>query len=96
MAEAKIPRIAGWLPFGYSAIMSEKLSEEGDVVAAHIEATTVAFQIMVHCLQENGALERGQVPAAIHTFMEMIMSGDGDKNNMTLALLDDIRRSLLD
>jgi hypothetical protein len=30
--------------------MSEELSPEHEIIAAHMAATTVAFQVLVHCL----------------------------------------------
>lgn len=72
--------------------MVRKLSPEGEVLAAHMAATTAAFQILVLTLQNNGALDRGEFPEALHIFMEKARD---DAEPMTLALLDDLRRALL-
>lgn len=73
--------------------MSEKLSPEGEVIAAHMAATTAAFQVLVLTLQNNGALDRGEFPEALHVYME---KGRDRLDPMALALLDDLRRALLD
>lgn len=31
--------------------MSDKLTPEQEMIAAHMAATTAAFQVLVHCLQ---------------------------------------------
>lgn len=72
----------------------EKLSPEHEIIAAHIAATTAAFQILVRCLQENGALDKGQVPEAIRLYMEMTKRRAG--NEVELALLHDLRKALID
>jgi hypothetical protein len=67
-------------------------SELQDILVAHMSATTAAFQMLVICLQDNGALERGQFPSALHAYMEMAK----DRSDpMTLSLLDDLRQALL-
>lgn len=68
------------------------LSPEKEVLTAHISAFTVAMQTLVLCLQDNGTLERGQYPAALHGYMEMAKDR---ANPMTLAMLDDLRQTLL-
>lgn len=72
----------------------QKLSAEHEIIAAHIAATTAAFQVLVHCLQENGALQRGQVPEAIRVYMETVKHRQG--NEVELALLHDLRQALID
>lgn len=72
----------------------KKLSAEHEIIAAHMAATTAAFQILVHCLQENGALARGQVPEAIRVYMETVKHRQG--NDVELALLHDLRNALID
>jgi hypothetical protein len=37
-----------------------KLSPEGEVIAAYGAALVAAFQVLINCLEENGALEPGQ------------------------------------
>jgi hypothetical protein len=56
-------------------------------------ATTAAFQVLVHCLQESGALERGQMSEALLTYMEM--AKHQKDNEIQLALLNDLREALL-
>ncbi|MBZ9605867.1 hypothetical protein [Phyllobacterium chamaecytisi] len=69
-----------------------KVSPDREVVAAHMSAVTVAFQMLMVCLQDNGALRPGQYPAALHGYMEMAK----DKADpMTLSMLDDLRQALL-
>lgn len=74
--------------------MSKNLSPDHEIIAAHMAATTAAFQVLVHCLQENGALDRGQVPEALRIYMETVKSRAG--NEVELALLHDLRQALLD
>ncbi len=73
--------------------MPKKLDPHQEVIAAHIAATTAAFQVLVHCLQENGALEHGQMPKALLVHMEMEKHRRG--NEIELALLEDLRQGLL-
>jgi hypothetical protein len=68
------------------------LSPEHEVIAAHMSAVTAAFQMLVICLQHNGALEQGQYSAALHDYMEMAKDKAAP---MTLVLLDDLRQALL-
>ena len=72
----------------------EKLSNEHEVIAAHIAATTAAFQVLVLCLQENGALKRGQFQQALHVYMETNKVRSG--NEVELTLLHDLRNALMD
>ena len=73
-----------------------KLSREGEVIAAYGAAMVAAFQVLVDCLEENEAVPPGQFPAALAVYMEMVKSREGDVNNMTLAVLHDIRLATLD
>lgn len=70
-----------------------KLSPEGEVLAAHMAATTAAFQVLVSCLQRNGALERGEFQEMLRVYMESVKS---TKDPVMLALLHDLRMSLMD
>ena len=72
--------------------MSKKLSPEHEVIAAHMAATTSAFQVLVLCLQRQGALSPGEFPDALRNYMEMAKD---TASPMTLAMLDDIRQSLM-
>lgn len=74
--------------------MPKKLTEEQELIAAHMAATTSAIQVLVHCLQENGALERGQYQEALRVFMEM--AKHRKDNEIELALLHDLRMALMD
>jgi hypothetical protein len=73
-----------------------KLSPEGEVIAAYGAAMVTAFQVLVGCLEENEAIHPGQFPEALRVYMEMIKSSKGDVNDITLALLHDIRAATLD
>lgn len=70
-----------------------KLSPEGEVLAAHMAATTAAFQVLVSCLQRNGTLERGEFQEMLGVYMESVKS---TKDPVMLALLNDLRMSLID
>jgi hypothetical protein len=73
-----------------------KLSPEGEVIAAYGAAMVAAFQVLVSCLEENEAVHPGQFPEALRVYMEMTKSREGDVNDMTLAMLHDIRMATLD
>lgn len=70
-----------------------EISPEQEVLAWHITATTATFQVLVLCLQRNGALERGQFPDALREYMEMSKDRHPDA---VLALLHDLRHALMD
>jgi hypothetical protein len=72
-----------------------KLSPEGEVIAAYGAALVAAFQVLINCLEENGALEPGQFPAALGAYMEMVKSKQGDVSDVTLAVLHDLRKATL-
>jgi hypothetical protein len=72
-----------------------KLSPEGEVIAAYGAAMVAAFQVLINCLEENGALEPGQFPAALAVYMEMVKSTQGDVSDVTLAVLHDMRTATL-
>jgi hypothetical protein len=73
-----------------------KLSPEGEVIAAYGAAMVAAFQVLVSCLEESDALLPGQFPEALRVYMEMTKSREGDVNDMTLAMLHEIRMATLD
>src|SRR5437773_2955144 len=73
-----------------------KLSPEGEVKAAYGAAMVAAFQVLINCLEESDALLPGQFPDALGVYMEMVKSRSGDVNDMTLAVLHDIRAATLD
>lgn len=70
-----------------------KLSPEHEVIAAHITATTAAFQVLILLMQRNGVLERGEYQSALRDYMEAQKERHPD---MVLALLDDLRVALSD
>ena len=72
-----------------------KLSPEGEVIAAYGAAMVAAFQVLIDCLEENGALEPGQFPDALGVYMEMVKSSKGAVSEVTLAVLHDIRTATL-
>jgi hypothetical protein len=72
-----------------------KLSPEGEVIAAYGAAMVAAFQVLLNCLEENGAVQPGQFPDALGVYMEMVKSRQGGVSDMTLALLHDIRTATL-
>jgi hypothetical protein len=73
-----------------------KLSPAGEVIAAYGAAMVAAFQVLINCLEESDALLPGQFPEALRVYMEMTKSREGDVNDMTLAVLHDIRMATLD
>jgi hypothetical protein len=72
-----------------------KLSAEGEVIAAYGAAMVAAFQVLINCLEENGAMEPGQFPAALGVYMEMVKSRQGEVSDVTLAVLHDMRTATL-
>jgi hypothetical protein len=43
----------------------EKLTPEGEVIAAYGAAMVAALQVLVGCLEENEAIHPGQFPEAL-------------------------------
>ncbi len=76
--------------------MTRKLTSEGEVIAAHGAALVAAFQVLITCLEESDALLPGQFPEALGVYMEMVKSRTGGVNDMTLAVLHDIRTATQD
>ena len=68
-----------------------KLSPEGEVIAAYGAAMVAAFQVLIDCLEENGAVEPRQFSDALGVYMEMVKSSKGSVSDVTLAVLHDIR-----
>lgn len=77
-------------------LMKEKLSPEGEVIAAYGAAMVAAFQVLINCLEENDAVLPGQFSDALGVYMEMVKSRKGDVSDMTLAVLHDIRSATQD
>jgi hypothetical protein len=73
-----------------------KLSPEGEVIAAYGAAIVAAFQVLNDCLEESGALFSGQFPDALGDYMDMIKSKNTAVNNVTRAVLHDIRTAAQD
>jgi hypothetical protein len=71
----------------------EQLSPEGEAIAAYGAATMAALKILVVFLQSNGALEHGQYPEQLRIFIEI---AKGDVSDTTLAILQDLRMSILE
>ena len=72
-----------------------KLLPEGEVIAAYGAAMVAAFQVLINCLEENGAVEPRQFPDALGVYMEMVKSSKGAVSDVTLAVLRDIRTATL-
>ena len=69
-----------------------ELTPEAAILAAHMAATTAAFQVLVTCLQETGVLQPGQFPELLRIYI------DGTKKTadpMMLTLLGDLRKALI-
>jgi len=49
----------------------DKLSPQGEVIAAYGAAMVAAFQVLINCLEESDALLPGQFPDALGVYMEM-------------------------
>ena len=73
--------------------MSENLSPEGEAIVAYGAATMAAFQVLIGCLQSNGALEHGQFPEALRLFINV---SSGKVEEPVLEILRDLRVSLLE
>jgi hypothetical protein len=71
-----------------------QLNAEHRIIAAHMATMTGVFQVLIHCLQENGALKRGQVPEALGIYMEMVKHQIVD-NEIQLTLLRDLLLALM-
>ncbi len=75
---------------------NEKLTPDGEIIAAYGAAMVAAFQVLINCLEESDALLPGQFPDALGVYMEMVKSRKGDVSDMTLAVLHDIRAATQD
>ena len=81
---------------GEESMPKGKLTPEGEVIAAYGAAMVAAFQVLISCLEESDALLPGQFADALRVYMEMVKSRKGGVNEMTLAVLHDIRGATLD
>jgi len=73
--------------------MSNKLTPEQEVIAAHMAATTAAFQVLVTCLQDNGSLRHGEFQEALRVYAEALPL---QASPAMVTLLDDLRRALIE
>ena len=73
-----------------------KQTPKDEVIAAYGAAMVAAFQVLINCLEESDALLPGQFPEALGIYMEMVKSRTGGVNDMTLAVLHNIRTATLD
>lgn len=72
--------------------MPKKLSPEAEMIAAHIAATTTAFQLLVMCLQDNEALRPGQFQEALANVIANYKPESG--NDAMHKLLNDLKLAL--
>jgi hypothetical protein len=77
-------------------VSKDKLSPEGEVIAAYGAAMVASFQVLINCVEESDALRPGQFPDALRVYMETVKSRKGDVSDMTLAVLHDLRMATLD
>ncbi|MGH6862116.1 MAG: hypothetical protein ACRECY_17845 [Phyllobacterium sp.] len=70
-----------------------KLTPEQEALGHYMAAATAAYGVLVKCLQENGALSRGQVPEALNAYMQANKERD---DPIMLSMLHDLRLALLD
>jgi hypothetical protein len=62
-------------------------------LASYSAAMTAAFQVLIHCLESNGALKRGQYQEWLQAYIDVTK----DRSSPTkAAILRDLRQSLLD
>ena len=73
--------------------MTQPLSPDGEAILAFTTAHTAAFQVLVTCLQSNGALARGEFQETLRLYME---AAKDRQPPAALAILHDLRQSLLD
>jgi hypothetical protein len=72
--------------------MSDKTTREQEIIAAHIAATTTAFQLLVLCLQENEALRPGQFETALAELIAGYKPGSG--KDTVFEMLNDLKLAL--
>jgi len=72
--------------------MKDPSSDDHEVLEAHIEAMAVAFQVLIGCLEDAGALPPGEFGLKLVDYM----SADRREGSpLKLALLDRLRRAML-
>ena len=52
--------------------------------------------MLINCLEESDALLPGQFPEALGVYLEMVKAQKGGANDITLAVLHDIRATTSD
>ena len=62
-------------------------------LAAYSSAMTAAFQVLIHCLQQNAALSRGQYQEALAAYLRLTSE---KASPLKTAILNELRQSLLD
>jgi hypothetical protein len=62
-------------------------------LGSYSAAMTAAFQVLIHCLQSNGALKRGQYSEELIAYLNATKDKSSPTKN---AILNDLRQSLLD
>jgi hypothetical protein len=72
--------------------MAEKTSPEADAIVAYGTATMATLRILVLALETNGSLEPGQMVELLRKYME---ASKDFADDMTLAIMDDLRRALM-
>jgi hypothetical protein len=60
------------------AMMTGKLSPEGEVIAAYGAAMVAAFQVLINCLEESDALQPGAISSRAWR-----LHGNGEEQKMT-------------
>lgn len=73
--------------------VTQTLSPDGEAILAFTTAHTAALQVLVTCLQSNGALQRGEFQETLRLYME---TAKDRQPPAVLAILHDLRQSLLD
>lgn len=63
-----------------------------ETLACYDAAMTAAFQVLIYCLQSNGALQRGQFQEELQRYLEVTKDRSSPAKT---AILQDLRASLL-
>ena len=71
----------------------QRLSSEGTTIVACVVAFNAAFQVLVSTLQNEGMLKPGLISEGLSEFVEV---AEGRADPLTLMLLDELKRSLLE
>src|SRR6266849_6693409 len=57
---------------GMEAMMTGKLSPEGEAIAAYGAAMVAVFQVLINCLEENHSFAKGQVKSSSYWSLDII------------------------